>query len=413
MTEKSAAMGVTFDDIEDAARALAGAVVATPTLPARRLDAMVGAPVTLKLECRQYTGSFKDRGALNKLRKLDAAARAKGVVACSAGNHAQGVAHHASRLGIRAIIVMPKATPFTKAEQTKRLGAEVVLQGDDLNQALDHADRLVRERGLTFIHPYDDPAIVAGQGTAALEMLRAAPELDCLVVPIGGGGLIAGSAIAAQALKPGIEIFGVESALYPSMRQAIAGETPHAGGSTIAEGIAVKRPGALTRPIIEERVKEILLVDEDALERAVLAMAEQEKLVVEGAGAAGLAALLAYPERFQGRRVGLIVSGGNIDSRVLASILMRGLAREGRLARLRIEISDAPGVLARVAGLIGRLGGNIVEVYHQRLYYDVPVTMTDLDVVVETRNQQHVDEILACLATEGFAARLLSATGKG
>jgi threonine dehydratase len=404
---------VTFADIEDAARAIEGSVVATPTLPARRLDGMVGCHVTLKLECRQFTGSFKDRGALNKLRKLGREARAKGVVACSAGNHAQGVAYHAGHLKIPATIVMPKATPFTKAEQTRRLGATVELVGDDLNQALDHAERLVRAGGLTFIHPYDDPDIVAGQGTVALEMLRDAPDLDCLVVPIGGGGLIAGIAIAAHSLKPGLEIVGVQSALYPSMKQAITGTGPVAGGSTIAEGIAVKRPGAVTRPIVERHVKEILLVDEDALERAVLAMAEQEKLVVEGAGAAGLAALLAYPERFKGRHVGLIVSGGNIDSRVLASILMRGLAREGRLARLRIEISDAPGVLSRVAGLIGRLGGNIVEVYHQRLYFDVPVTMTDLDVVVETRNRHHVEEILAALDAEGFTARLLSASGKG
>jgi threonine dehydratase len=308
---------------------------------------------------------------------------------------------------------MPKATPFTKAEQTRRLGANVELVGDDLNQALDHADKLVRAGGLTFIHPYDDPDIVAGQGTVALEMLRDAPDLDCLVVPIGGGGLISGIAIAAHHLKPGLEIVGVQSSLYPSMKQVIAGSGPAPGGATIAEGIAVKRPGAVTRPIVERHVKEILLVDEDALERAVLAMVEQEKLVVEGAGAAGLAALMTYPERFKSRHVGLIVSGGNIDSRVLASILMRGLAREGRLARIRIEISDAPGVLARVAGLIGRLGGNIVEVYHQRLYYDVPVTMTDLDVVVETRNRHHVEEILAALAAEGFTARLLSASGKG
>jgi threonine dehydratase len=405
-------MSVTFKDIEDAARAIAGAVVATPTLPARRLDEVTGARVTLKLECRQFTGSFKDRGALNKLLKLGPAARRTGVVACSAGNHAQGVAYHARRLGIPATIVMPKATPFTKAEQTRRLGAEVVLLGDDLNQASDRADELVRAHGLTFIHPYDDPDIIAGQGTVALEMLNASPGLDCLVVPIGGGGLCAGTAIAAHELEPKLEIVGVQSAFYPSMFQAIAGTSPSAGGHSIAEGIAVKRPGTLTRPIIERHVSEILLVDEEALERAVLAMAEAEKLVVEGAGAAGLAALLAYPERFKGRKVGLIVSGGNIDSRMLASILMRGLAREGRLARLRIEISDAPRLLARVAGLIGKLGGNIVEVTHQRLYYDVPVTMTDLDVVVETRNRRHVEEILAALAAEGFNARLLSATGK-
>lgn len=404
------AMTITIDHIREAARALEGAIVATPMLRARRLSELTGAEVILKLENRQYTGSFKDRGAFNKLRSLSERERAAGVVAASAGNHAQGVAYHARRLGIPAIIVMPKATPFTKAEQTRRLGARVVLHGADLSEAADHADALVKKEGYTFVHPYDDPAIIAGQGTAALEMLAEAPELDCLVIPIGGGGLVSGSAIAAKALRPKLEIFGVQAALYPSMFQAIKGLPPTSGGSSIAEGIAVKRPGKLTRPLIEQHVKEILLVKEDVLERAVLAMAEDERIVAEGAGAAGLAALLAYPERFKGRRVGLIVSGGNIDSRVLASILMRGLARDGRLARFRIEISDEPGVLSRVAGLIGTAGGNIIEVYHQRLYYDVPVTMADLDVVVETRNRQHVEEILAALSASGYKARLLSST---
>jgi threonine dehydratase len=403
-------MTVTIEDIRAAATAIKGAVVETPTLPARRLEETTGARIALKLENRQFTGSFKDRGALNKLLKLSGAERRAGVIAVSAGNHAQGVAHHASRLGIPAIIVMPTATPFTKVEQTRRLGARVVLHGADLSEAADHADSLVREHGYCFIPPYDDPAIIAGQGTVVLEMLAEAPGLDCLVVPIGGGGLIAGCAVAAKALRPEIEIFGVEAALYPSMFQAIQGLPPTAAGYSIAEGIAVKRPGKLTRPVIERHVKEILLVQEDALERAVQLMAESEKLVAEGAGAAGLAALLAYPERFRGRKVGLVVSGGNIDSRVLASILMRGLAREGRLARIRIEIRDEPGILARVAGLIGQTGANIIEVYHQRLYYDVPVTMTDLDVVVETRNREHVQEILAALAAAGYKARLLSAT---
>jgi threonine dehydratase len=403
-------MTVGIEDIRAAAAAIKGAVVETPTIPARRLRELTGVDIVLKLESRQYTGSFKDRGALNKLLKLTARERQAGVVAASAGNHAQGVAYHAGRLGIPTTIVMPKATPFTKAEQTRRLGAQVVLHGVDLSEASDHAAELVERHGFTFVHPYDDPAIVAGQGTVALEMLGAAPDLDCLVVPIGGGGLIAGCAIAAKALQPAIEIYGVEAALYPSMFQAIRGQTPTAGGHSIAEGIAVKRPGKLTQPIVQRHVKEILLVKEDALERAVLAMAESEKLVVEGAGAAGLAAILVHGELFKGRKVGLVVSGGNIDSRVLASILMRGLAREGRLARIRIEISDEPGILSRVAGLIGGSGGNIIEVYHQRLYYDVPVTMADLDVVVETRNREHVQEILAALAQAGYKARLLSAT---
>ena len=403
-------MTVTIDDIRRAAAAIAGAVVATPALPARRLGAITGAEIVLKLENRQYTGSFKDRGALNKLLTLTHAERMRGVIAVSAGNHAQGVAHHAGRLGIPAVIVMPMATPFTKAEQTRRLGAEVVLHGSDLSEAADHAHELMRAHGHVFIHPYDDPAIIAGQGTAALELLAEAPGLDCLVVPIGGGGLIAGAAVAAKALKPAIEIYGVEAALYPSMYEAIEGLEASAGGHSIAEGIAVKRPGALTRPIIEWGVEEIFLVAEDVLERAVLMMAEDERLVVEGAGAAGLAALLAHPERFRGRKVGLMVSGGNIDARVLASILMRGLARQGKLARFRVEISDAPGLLARVAGLIGEKGGNIIEVHHQRLYYDVPVTMAELDVVVETRNPEHVREILASLRCCGYKARLLSST---
>ncbi|HUI18679.1 MAG TPA: threonine ammonia-lyase [Alphaproteobacteria bacterium] len=403
-------MTVTIDDIRRAAAAIAGAVVATPALPARRLGEITGAEITLKLENRQYKGSFKDRGALNKLLTLTDAERARGVIAVSAGNHAQGVAYHAGRLGIRAVIVMPTSTPFTKAEQTRRLGAEVVLQGADLSEAADHAHALMEAHGHVFIHPYDDLAIIAGQGTAALEFLTQAPGLDCLVVPIGGGGLIAGAAVAAKALKPTIEIYGVEAALYPSMYQALKGLGASSGGHSIAEGIAVKRPGALTRPIIEREVEEIFLVGEDVLERAVEMMAEGERLVVEGAGAAGLAALLAYPERFRGRKVGLIVSGGNIDARVLASILMRGLARQGKLACFRVEISDAPGLLARVAGLIGEKGGNIIEVQHQRLYYDVPVTMAELDVVVETRNPAHVEEILASLRSCGYKARLLSST---
>jgi len=404
------AMTITIDDIREAARALEGAIVATPLLAAPRLSELTGANVILKLENRQYTGSFKDRGAFNKLRGLSKRERTAGVIAVSAGNHAQGVAYHARRLGIPATIVMPRATPFTKAERTRRLGARVVLHGADLSEAADHATELVKKESYTFVHPYDDPAIIAGQGTAALEMLEEAPDLDCLVIPIGGGGLISGCAVAAKAVRPNIQILGVQAALYPSMFQAIKGLPATSGGNSIAEGIAVKRPGKLTRPIVEQLVAEILLAKEDVLEQAVQAMVENERIVAEGAGAAAFAALLAYPERFRGRRVGIIVSGGNIDSRVLSSILMRGLARDGRLARFRIEISDEPGVLSRVAGLIGAAGGNIIEVYHQRLYYDLPVTMADLDVVVETRNRQHVEEILAALSAAGYKARLLSST---
>ncbi len=405
-------MSLTLDDIRAAANAIRDQVVHTPMVRAFRLDALSGAEVALKLENRQHTGSFKDRGALNKILSLSETERARGVIAVSAGNHAQGVAYHAGRLGIAATIVMPKPTPFVKIEATEALGATVVLEGEDLSQAADHAARLIAERHFTLIPPYDDAAVMAGQGTIALEMLASA-DFDCLIVPIGGGGLIGGIATAAKALRPGIEIYGVEAALYPSMSDAIAGREPRAGGNTLAEGIAVKRPGRLTRPIVEALVTEIFLVSEAAIERAVQTLVESEKIVAEGAGAAGVAALLDNAERFKGRKVGLVISGGNIDSRVLASILMRGLARDGRLAKLRIKIGDVPGALARVAQIIGASGANIIEVYHQRMHYDVPVTMADLDVMVETRNRQHVTELFQALRAAGYTARLLSESTGG
>ncbi len=401
---------VTVDDIRAAAKTVEGEVVRTPALPARRLNEATGAEVFLKLENLQYTGSFKDRGAFNKLSRLGPAERRAGVVAASAGNHAQGVAYHAGRLGIPATIVMPKNTPFTKAEATRRFGARIVLAGEDLAEAQDAAMRIVDEEGRVFVHPYDDPAIIAGQGTVALEFLADVPDLDVLVVAIGGGGLISGCAIAAKAINPEIEIIGVEAQLYPSMYQVLHDRPPTSGGQTIAEGIAVKRPGHLTRPIVEALVSEILLLDEAALERGVQTMLESENIVVEGAGGASLAAMQSYPEHFRRRRVGLVVSGGNIDSRLLASVLMRGLVREGRLARFRVEITDAPGVLAEVARLIGETGGNIVEVYHQRLFYDVPVKLAELDIVVETRNRDHVQEIVGALAAAGYRARVLRGT---
>ena len=405
-------MTVTTQDIRRAAKLLDGHIVRTPTLHSRTLSDIAGCRVWLKFENLQYTASFKDRGAYVKLASLDDAARQAGVIAASAGNHAQGVAYHARRLGIPATIVMPAQTPFNKVRQTEHFGARIVLQGADLAESYDHAVGIAEREGLTIVHPYDDPAIVAGQGTAALEMLEDAPELDALVVPIGGGGLISGMALMAAEMKPGIEIFGAEAALYPAMKQCLAGEEIRTGGTTIAEGIAVKRPGEITREIIRQHVSDILLVDEPALENAVLMLLEIEKSVVEGAGAAALAAVLQNRERFAGRAVGVVVSGGNIDARVLSAILMRGLVREGRLVRLRIDIQDQPGVLGAVARLIGEAGGNIVEVYHQRLFHNVPLKQAELDVVLETRDADHVAAVLKALCDAGHPATMISsATG--
>lgn len=403
-------MSVTIDDIRAAATLLDGAVVKTPTAHSRVLSALCGCDLVLKYENLQYTASFKDRGALVKLTSLTEKERQAGVIAVSAGNHAQGVAYHAERLGIPATIVMPKGTPFNKIRHTEAFGAHVVLHGDSLDDCLERAHALRKSKSLTFVHPYDDEKIVAGQGTVALEMLEAAPSIDVLVVPVGGGGLIAGMAIAAKALKPEIEIVGVEAALYPSMYEALRGESASSGGQTIAEGIAVKAPGEITRPIVEALVDDIVLVGETGIEEAVRLYIEIEKSVVEGAGAASLAAVLANRDKFAGRKVGLVVSGGNIDSRILASILMRGLVRDGRMASIRVEISDAPGTLANVAHLIGDNGGNIIEIYHQRLFHDVPVKMADLDVVIETRDAGHVRDIVAALGEAGFPTRLLSST---
>jgi threonine dehydratase len=401
-------MAVSIAEIRDAAGAIAGKVKRTPSVDAPRLAELIGAErVVLKLESQQYTGSFKDRGALVKLLSLTPEERKSGVVAMSAGNHAQGVAYHARRLEIPATIVMPVGTPFTKVERTRHLGARVLVEGDGFDTAGAFARELAAKEGLVFVHPYDDDKIIAGQGTIGLEMLADDPDLDCLVVPIGGGGLIAGIATAAKGLKPGIELLGVEAKLYPSMYNAVRGLEPAAGGSTLAEGIAVKRPGERTKPIVESLVSEILVVGEDTLERAVMQLIEVEKLVAEGAGAAGVAAMLAYRERFAGKRVGTVICGGNIDARMLAHILMRGLVRDGRMVRLRIEITDQPGALARLAGVIGKAGGNIIEIYHQRMFHDVPVKKADIDAVVETRNAEHVREIVQGLNAIGFPTRLL------
>jgi threonine dehydratase len=410
MTDPSGSpLPVSLDDIRAAAARIAGQVVRTPLVRSPRLAEITGAAeVWLKLENQQFTGSFKDRGALNKLLGLDEAARRSGVIAMSAGNHAQGVAYHAQRLGIPATIVMPRGTPFTKVERTRSFGARVAIEGEGIDSAAVYACEVAEREGLVFVHPYDDAAIVAGQGTIGIEMLEDCPTLEDIVVPIGGGGILSGIAIAVKALNPAVEMLGVEAELYPSMHDALSDNVPTSGGQTIAEGIAVKSPGKMTRAIIERLVGNILLVSEDNLERAIQLLVEVQKLVAEGAGGAGLAAMLQHPRRFTGRRVGIVICGGNIDVRMLAQVLMRGLVKDGRVATLRVEISDSPGVLANLARIIGDAGGNIIEIYHQRMFYDLPVKRADVDAMIETRNEGHVREIIEKLTASGMPTRLLS-----
>jgi threonine dehydratase len=406
-------MSVCLADIEAAARQLEGQIVRTPCLPSVRLSEHLGCEIVLKFENFQHSSSFKDRGAFVKLASLSEKERAQGVIAMSAGNHAQGVAYHATRQGIPATIVMPRLTPFVKVEKTKEFGAMVRLEGESLAEAAEFAHRLAGEQGLTFIHPFDDARIIAGQGTLALEMLQDVPDLDVLVVPIGGGGLIAGVATAARGLRPGIEILGVQAAACPSVQRRRAGLAEVAPAPTIAEGIAVKSPGVLTLPIIEALVGDILLVGETALEEAVLALLEVEKTVIEGAGAAGLAAIMSHPERFAGRRVGLVLCGGNIDARLLSAVILRGLVRSRRLIRLQVDIPDAPGQLARVASMIGEAGGNIVEVEHQRAFSPLSVKSTEVNFIVETRNADHAAEVIAALEAAGFDVRTLDQKASG
>ena len=401
-------MTIGIEDIERAAAAIAGAVMVTPINHSRLLSELSGAELFLKMENLQYTASFKERGALFKLLSLTAEQRGRGVIAMSAGNHALGVAYHAQRLGIPATIVMPHGTPFVKIANTRHHGARVVLSGAGLAEAGAHARELAAAEELTLIHPYDDPLIISGQGTAGLEMLRQVPDLDVLVVPVGGGGLISGCAIAAKHLRPAIEVVGVQSERYPSMLQALHGAPEMPGGRTIAEGIAVELPGTLTREICARHVDRLLTVGEEELESAVQMLVEIEKTVAEGAGAAGIAAIFAHKEIFAGRRVGVVICGGNIDARLLASVLMRGLARARRLAWIRIAISDAPGELAKLTALIGKGGANIVEITHQRLFHHLSIKMAEVDVVVETRDADHVAALREELETAGFAPKLLS-----
>jgi threonine dehydratase len=395
-------MTITLADVEAARATIAGRVMRTPMLPAPKLSALTGATVYVKYENLQVTNSFKERGALNKLASLTPAEGERGVIAMSAGNHAQAVAYHAARLAIPATIVMPVTTPFVKVEATEAHGAQVVLDGETVAEAQVRAEAIARERGLTFVHPYDDPLVIAGQGTIALEMLEEAPDLDTLVIPIGGGGLIAGNAIAACAVKPSIRIIGAEAALYPSMCNALGYAARPIGGPTLAEGIAVKNVGGLTLPIVRDLVSDIVLVDEEHLERAVNVYLTLQKTMAEGAGAAGLAAMLVAPEKFAGRKVGLILCGGNIDPRILASIMVRELERENRIVSFRLTIPDRPGVLGQIATRLGELGANILEVEHRRLFLDVPAKGAKLDVTVETRDRTHAEQILQALAADGY-----------
>jgi len=395
---------LSLDDIRAAAAAISGAVVRTPMRHSRTLSEIAGAEVRLKFENRQFTASFKERGALNRLLQLTAAERARGVVAMSAGNHAQGVAYHAGRLGIPATIVMPVTTPFNKIRHTRDFGATVLVEGRDLNEATDVARRLEREQNLTFIHPFDDPRVIAGQGTVGLEMLEDFPDLDALIVPVGGGGLIAGIAVAAKALKPGIEIFGVQSELYPAMRALLHGQTPPQPGmvQTVAEGIAVKAPGAVTGGIVKALVSDILIAREADIEHALALILEIEKTLVEGAASAALAALLAHPSHFAGKKVGLVMSGGNIDMRLLSNLILRELAREGRILSLTVELEDRPGQLAGVAKVVGDAGGNILEVNHNRMMTGTPLKSASLSLVIEARDTAHAAEIRQRLLDAGF-----------
>ncbi|RSF00513.1 threonine ammonia-lyase [Achromobacter aegrifaciens] len=394
--------------IQTARENLRGQVLKTPFTLSRTLSDIFGAEIWLKFENLQFTASFKERGALNRMLTLSEAERAKGVIAVSAGNHAQGVAYHAQRMGVPAVIVMPRFTPTVKIANTRRFGAEVVLAGDTFDDAKARGYELAQERGLIMIHPYDDEAVISGQGTVALEMLEDQPQLDTLVVAIGGGGLISGIATAAKALKPGIEIIGVQTERFPSMYAAVKGVSMPQGAYTIAEGIAVKSPGALTQPIVTQLVDRLELVSESDIEHAIVVLLEIEKSVVEGAGAAGLAALLRAQEegsdRYKGKRIGLVLTGGNIAPLMLGELIERGMVRAGRLARIRVDLRDLPGALAHATKLIADAQANITEVHHQRAFTSLPVRNVEVDFVLQTRGHEHIQEVIDILTAAGFAA---------
>ncbi len=410
---QAASLPISLADVEAAAAAIAGSVIRTPCLKSETLSAMTGAEVWLKFENLQFTAAYKERGALNRLLSLTAEERARGVIAASAGNHAQGLAYHARRLGIPATIVMPRFTPIVKVQQTESHDANVVLFGEKYDDASAHAFELADKRGLVYVHPFDDARVMAGQGTVGLEMLADVPELDTLVVPIGGGGLISGVSTVAKAHAAttgrDISVIGVQAELYPSMYAAMRGETATCDGDTLAEGIAVKNPGKLTQKVVRALVDDIVLVGERDLERAVSLLLGIEKTVVEGAGAAGLAALLAHPRRFKGAKVGLVLCGGNIDTRLLANVLLRDLARSGRLARLRIRLKDRPGQLFEVARIFDQQQVNILEVYHQRVFTNLPAKGLITDIECETRDRDHLDRLMEALRAAGYEVRLVEA----
>ena len=402
--KSSAANGVplTIADVRAAEGRIRDAIVRTPTLLSKTLSDLTGATVYLKFENLQFTAAYKERGALNKLLQLDQGARARGVIAASAGNHAQGLAYHGKRLGVPVTIVMPKTTPQVKVSQTASHGAEIVLFGEKFDDASAHARVLEKERGLTFVHPFDHPHIAAGQGTVALEMLEDVPELDTMIVPIGGGGLLTGMGTAARGVKNDMRLIGVQAELYPSMYAELNGVDMACEGDTLAEGIAVKEPGAYTRKLVSELNDDIVLVAERHLERAVSLLLQIEKTVVEGAGAAGLAAMLAHPEEFAGRKVGLVLTGGNIDTRLLANVLLRDLARSGRIARLRIRLQDRPGALFKVMKLFDEKQVNIIEIYHQRIFTTLPAKGLITDIECEARDREHLDSLVASLRDAGY-----------
>ncbi|MEX0502636.1 threonine ammonia-lyase [Alphaproteobacteria bacterium LSUCC0719] len=406
-------MTVSATDIQTASEHLEGHIIRTPFVAAPALSGMLGCDIRLKLENLQHTSSFKARGAFIAMRALPDESRKRGVITMSAGNHAQAVAYHARQMGIPAVIVMPAQTPFAKVSRTRAHGAEVVLEGRNLNECEGLVNRLIEERGLSLIHPYDDELVMTGQGSVGLEMLTEDDNLDAIVVPIGGGGLIGGIATIVRELRPNIRIYGVQTELYPAMKLAVANQDIVCGGETLAEGIAVKKPGGVTRPVVANLVDDILLVNEQSLEWAVGSLIEQQRVVAEGAGAAGIAALYQHRSSFAGKKVGVVICGGNIDPRLLASILNRNMASDGRLARLRIDISDEPGMLAAITASIGRCGGNIVEIYHQRLFYDVPAKLAKIDAVVETRGPDHVDEIIADLKAANFIVHQMDDSSGG
>jgi threonine dehydratase len=392
----------TLADIRSAADQIAGVVLRTPFLPAPRLSRLANADIWVKYENLQATSSFKERGALTKLLSLTSDERARGVITMSAGNHAQAVAYHAERLGIPATIVMPKPTPFVKVAATRGFGADVVLEGETLADAQTAAEAIRARTGATLVHPYDDPLVISGQGTIGLEVIADHAHLDAILVPVGGGGLISGIAIAIKALKPAVEVIGVETALYPSVYAALHGEPAVTGGETLAEGIAVKNVGKLTIEVIRRHVDDMVLVGEDVIEQAVAAYLMLQKTMAEGAGAAGLAAIIADPARFRGKRVGLVLAGGNIDPRLAASIMVRELAREEQVVAVRILISDRPGVLGAIALTIGEHGGNILEVLHNRTMLNVPAKGASVDVTIETHGREHAAAIIAALVGKGL-----------